>query len=63
MSTKRCLQKKMPPKKDTHYAESKIFQSPPPSDLPIPTIGPNGKMILLIPKKKSAVKEKSMSHN
>lgn len=55
--------KKEAPTKETHYAESVLFQSPPPSDLPIPALGPNGRLILLMPKKKSAVKEKSMSHN
>jgi hypothetical protein len=42
----------MPPKKNTRYAESEMFQSPPPSDLPIPVLSMDGKMILLKPKKK-----------
>ena len=59
----------MPPKKETHYADSVLFQSPPPSQLPIPVLGPNGKLILLSPKKAGPVKnkanpnKKTKSHN
>ena len=49
----------MPPKKETHYADSVLFQSPHPSQLPIPVLGPNGKLILLSPKKAGPVKNKA----